>query len=319
MLKCLQSQCHTAQFGSALHHTIARCSDYFSSLSNVIPPLIRHQGLRKRARSYSVQMSARPQASVRPVTAMASGSRARSVQRRSVITSTTTDWIQPSQSTTYISSRTPHQLLSRGTSRGMLIPISKATRIHTSPTVLLIPISTVSFSKIALLTEFDDLGYNESVASNATSGSTSMASSSFQSLALSGFFLNHTGARTPRRTLHSATGTGHPARECEGYNGTLGDSSLAGTGPLQSPSPGSAIGTIFKNIGSCSSATILQPLIPTGPSSGNHSSRSNASAMSMHPMTALPSIGLLPPYYNATVLHNSHSGGGTRIISSNLN
>ena len=138
-------------------------------------------------------------------------------------------------------------------------------------------------------------------------------------MAFDGFFLNRAGTRTPLRTLHSAIGTGNPARECEGYNGTRGASKLAGTGPFQSRSPVSAIGTIFKNFGACSFTTISQSLIPTRHLSGYHRSRSNTSMMSTHPITALPSMGLLPPYYNATGLHDSHSGGGTSIISSNLN
>lgn len=116
MLKCLQSQCHTAQFGSALHHTIARCSDYFSSLPDVIPPLIRHQGLRKRASSNSTHMTARPQASVRSFSAMTSASRAHSVQRRSVSASASINLIQPSQSAAYTSNSTLRRLASGGTS-----------------------------------------------------------------------------------------------------------------------------------------------------------------------------------------------------------
>lgn len=177
----------------------------------------------------------------------------------------------------------------------------------------------MSFSKSALQTEFDDLDYSESEAPIATSSRNRVASRSFQPLVSKGFFLNRTGTRTPLRTLHTATGTGQPARECEGYDGTRGASYFAGNGPLQIRSPDPVVGTIFKNFGSCSSATILQPLIPTGHSSGYHSGRSNTSVMSKHPMTALPSMGLLPPYYNATGLYNSHSGGGTSIISSNLN
>ena len=154
---------------------------------------------------------------------------------------------------------------------------------------------------------------------NATSISTSMASRSFQSLAFDGFFLNRTGTPTPLRTFHAATRSGHPARECEGNNGTRGTSNLVGTAPLQSRSQAvSALGTISKNFGSGSSATILQPLIPTGHSPGYHRSGSNRNVMSTHPMTALPSMGLLTPYCNATGLHNSHSGGGTSIISSSL-
>ena len=177
----------------------------------------------------------------------------------------------------------------------------------------------MSFPKSALPTEFDDLGYNESKALIATSSRNRVASRSFQPLASNGFFFNRTGTRAPMRTLHTATGSGHPARECEGYKGTRGASNLAGTGLLQIPSLDTAVRTIFKNFGSCSSATILQPLIPTGNSSGYHSGRPITGVMPTHPMTALPSMGLLPPYYNATSLYSGHSGGGTNIISSNLN
>ena len=274
-------------------------------------------------------MSARPQVSVRPINAMVSSSRAHSVQRRSVSASATTNWIQPSQSTAYTSNSTPRRTYSDGTSKGISILILKAICIHTSLTApILAEIkytnsnSTESILKSAVTTDFDDLGYNESVPPNSTSSSTSMASRSFQSLAFDGFSLNRTGTPTPLRTLHAATGTagGHPACECEGNNRTRGASNLVGTAPSQSRSQAvSAVSTISNNFGSGSSATMLQSLISTGHSPRYYRSGSNRSVMSTHPMTALPSMGLLPPYCNATGLHNSHNGGGTSIISSKLN
>ena len=54
MLQCLYSQCQTAQFGSALHHALAICSPYGMDTVTNLPPLIRHQGLRKRQDQSSV-------------------------------------------------------------------------------------------------------------------------------------------------------------------------------------------------------------------------------------------------------------------------
>ena len=48
VLQCLYSQCQTTQFGSALHHTLSVCTDYGVDISDVSPPLVRHQGIRKR-------------------------------------------------------------------------------------------------------------------------------------------------------------------------------------------------------------------------------------------------------------------------------
>lgn len=48
VLQCLYSQCQTTQFGSALHHALSECSDYGVDASDFLPPLIRHEGLRKR-------------------------------------------------------------------------------------------------------------------------------------------------------------------------------------------------------------------------------------------------------------------------------
>ena len=48
VLQCLYSQCQTTQFGSALHQTLTTCSDSGMDTLDALPPLIRHQGLRKR-------------------------------------------------------------------------------------------------------------------------------------------------------------------------------------------------------------------------------------------------------------------------------
>ena len=48
VFQCLYSQCQTAQFGSALHYALAECSSFTTDGSENLPPLIRHQGLRKR-------------------------------------------------------------------------------------------------------------------------------------------------------------------------------------------------------------------------------------------------------------------------------
>ena len=48
VLQCLYSQCQTTRFGSALHHTLSVCTDYGVEASDASPPLVRHQGIRKR-------------------------------------------------------------------------------------------------------------------------------------------------------------------------------------------------------------------------------------------------------------------------------
>lgn len=48
VFQCLYSQCQTAQFGPALHHALAECSRFVEEGSEILPHLIRHQGLRKR-------------------------------------------------------------------------------------------------------------------------------------------------------------------------------------------------------------------------------------------------------------------------------
>ena len=48
VLQCLYSQCQTTQFGFALHQTLSACSDSEMDTLNAWPPLVRHQGLRKR-------------------------------------------------------------------------------------------------------------------------------------------------------------------------------------------------------------------------------------------------------------------------------
>ncbi|CAD6592940.1 MAG: hypothetical protein ASARMPRED_006854 [Alectoria sarmentosa] len=48
VLQCLYSQCQTTQFGFALHQTLSACSGSGMDTLDALPPLIRHQGLRKR-------------------------------------------------------------------------------------------------------------------------------------------------------------------------------------------------------------------------------------------------------------------------------
>ena len=49
VLQCLYSQCQTTVFGSALHHTLLACPSSALDIFDTLPPLIRHQGLRKRS------------------------------------------------------------------------------------------------------------------------------------------------------------------------------------------------------------------------------------------------------------------------------
>ena len=47
-MQCLYSQCQTVHFGAALHHTLAACYDFASDEAGAVPPILRHQALRRR-------------------------------------------------------------------------------------------------------------------------------------------------------------------------------------------------------------------------------------------------------------------------------
>jgi len=52
LFQCLYSQCDTAHFGFALHHTISRCSSLGSEIILSIPRTPNHDALRKREAEY---------------------------------------------------------------------------------------------------------------------------------------------------------------------------------------------------------------------------------------------------------------------------
>ena len=54
VLQCLYSQCQSTVFGSALHQTLAACPGSALDALDTLPPLIRHQGLRKRNNVMSI-------------------------------------------------------------------------------------------------------------------------------------------------------------------------------------------------------------------------------------------------------------------------
>ena len=58
VLQCLYSQCRTTEFGSALHHALCECSDLGLDTSDFLPPLIRQQGLRRRANLDTIDATA---------------------------------------------------------------------------------------------------------------------------------------------------------------------------------------------------------------------------------------------------------------------
>ena len=130
VLQCLYSQCHTAQFGSALHHTLFECTKYPPTSPDHLPPLLRHQGLRKRAINNLALASARPLASAHQ--AFASAQAIPSVPHRNFGPSAAANFIRPTRSAYFTASRT---------------------------------ISTGTFAtKAALPSGLDDVGYNESLA-----------------------------------------------------------------------------------------------------------------------------------------------------------
>lgn len=64
VLQCLYTQCQTSQFGAAVHHALLECSTYEINDSSNLPPLIRHQGLRKRSNRTLGNVSSHVSASV---------------------------------------------------------------------------------------------------------------------------------------------------------------------------------------------------------------------------------------------------------------
>lgn len=82
--QCLYSQCHTAQFANALHHTLAICSAEKKTNKDApqihVPALIRQGDLRKKKRQNAVQ-SVTQSASVGRPTQSVSRSVAQSVTR----------------------------------------------------------------------------------------------------------------------------------------------------------------------------------------------------------------------------------------------
>ncbi|KAG7007732.1 racA [Physcia stellaris] len=265
-----------------------RCSGFSSLVPNALPPLIRHQGLRRRASSDNVQVSARPQASARPGVVLVSVTLSHSVQRRSISASATASLIRSSR-----------------------------------PTIIVGPVQTssgVTPARTALPTEFDDVGFNDTVAPNGTSSSILHASRSFLPLAVHGRFLNGTGARTTFDTRYTATATIRAPSGGLGRNGTSDPANFNQSRPLQSlrsTSPAGASGTIYgssKVIPTKTTGRLL--LLPTGPLSEDSSSRSNISSFTSA-VVALPSIVVLPPYDNATSKINGSSA--TNILRSTHN
>ena len=57
VLQCLYSQCQTTRFGTALHQVLSACTDYETDTLDASPPIIRHQGLRKRGSPSNVYAS----------------------------------------------------------------------------------------------------------------------------------------------------------------------------------------------------------------------------------------------------------------------
>ncbi|KAF7926612.1 hypothetical protein EAE99_005807 [Botrytis elliptica] len=52
VFKCIYSQCDTAHFGSALHHTITRCVGVADNIILAVPRLSNHDSLRRREAEY---------------------------------------------------------------------------------------------------------------------------------------------------------------------------------------------------------------------------------------------------------------------------
>ena len=130
VLQCLYSQCQTAQFGVALHHALTACSKDLGNIdtSNALPPLIRQQGLRKRAEP-SNTLSARFSAPIRFVSVSAPPRVARAAERRFLDKSAAL----PPQPTRSAGMKPPytHPGISSGFGNGTAFPTgSSASRVY---------------------------------------------------------------------------------------------------------------------------------------------------------------------------------------------
>ncbi|MCJ1358806.1 MAG: hypothetical protein MMC33_008806 [Icmadophila ericetorum] len=95
VLQCLYSQCHTAQFGLALHFALSKCADYNTGTSALLPRLIHQQDQQKRdsQRTGSIYHSASHSA---PTSTL------HSVQRRSLgLSSSVSIFAQPTRRAAY--------------------------------------------------------------------------------------------------------------------------------------------------------------------------------------------------------------------------
>jgi hypothetical protein len=131
MLQCLYSQCQTTQFGSALHHALSRCSNPETDTPDFLPPLIRHQGLRKRGSQPMASVSAPGQ--FRLVSASAKVA-AHSVARRSVLASAFVRYsARPTRSVAYPvpPSATPSPLTTSLTALNSATPNSTIVQVPT--------------------------------------------------------------------------------------------------------------------------------------------------------------------------------------------
>lgn len=121
VLQCLYSQCQTTQFGSALHHALSECSDPKTGAPDIFPPLIRHQGLRKRGSQPIVSIAAPARVVMVSVSAKIAG---HSVARRSVVASGIARF-----------SARPLRSVIRSAAPTLSPTVSPLTTLFTSPTI----------------------------------------------------------------------------------------------------------------------------------------------------------------------------------------
>lgn len=152
VLQCLYSQCHTAQFGSALHHALSKCNEYPPTSPNSLPPLFRHQGLHRRATQNQALVSAKPLISAHQ--AFASAQAIQSVPRRFDGGSAAANVARPTRSAFFSAARAS----------------SRALATQSTP-----------------LSGLDDVGFNESIAPIKASTADVLPSQAAPASVVSGF------------------------------------------------------------------------------------------------------------------------------------
>ena len=167
-----------------------------------LPPLIRHQGLRKRA------IQDQPLASVKPLVsahqAFASAQAVHSVQRRFVSASAVANFARPTRSAYVSAARTSSRALA---------------------------------TKSALPSGFDDVGFNESLAPTGVSTGNVLPSQTVLTSAVSGFGLDGTDPHIRLGKTYNSPSSAMPLPIGSGMNNTKAPTNPANGTPTPTATP----------------------------------------------------------------------------------